>query len=264
MKILKIPFDYSIPYPDKRGSREAPDLIESRLNGKGLNSKGEFISVDVSEDFESTQHNITKTSEALFRTGEKVIGLGGDHSVNFGMLRAFSKVFGRDKVGLLFIDAHLDCEDDFLPPSHEDIIRAAVKEFVNPKNILMVGTRKKYPKEIEFVKSHGIKVIEMQKIKDKGINWLLREIKDFFKNIENIYLSLDIDVIDPMDAPGTGYPEVGGFSKADILKLCNKLKEFKIKAKIKAMDLVEVNPRLDKDDKTIDLAVEILKKAQTF
>jgi agmatinase len=159
-------------------------------------------------------------------------------------MRAFSK--HHKNTALIYFDAHLDCEDDFLPPTHEDIIRAAVNErFFEPENILMIGSRKAYPKETKFVEEKGIKLGKLENV------------KDFIKNKEAIYISLDIDVFDPKFAPGTGYPEENGLKPGEILPIIADLIATK---KVKGTDIVEVSPPKDTNNMTSKLAASIILK----
>ena len=83
-------------------------------------------SVQEKDDFEKLHSEVFTIADKEYKKGNFVIGLGGDHSVSYGLMRAFSK--HHKNAALIYFDAHLDCEDDFLPPTHEDIIRAAVNE----------------------------------------------------------------------------------------------------------------------------------------
>lgn len=236
--ILKIPFDKCIVDKDRRGAAEAPDVIQKFA---GNVKDAIWKDVKISDDFEETQSNITKAALEGYKKGF-VIGIGGDHSVSYGLIRAFSKKY--EKRGLVVFDAHLDCEDDFLPPTHEDLIRAVVNErFVKPENILIVGARKFYPKEIKFVKK---KKIRLGNLEDIGA---------FIKNVENLYVSVDIDVFDPKYAPGTGYLEKNGLEPEDVLLVIKNLAK---SGKVKGFDIVEVNPKKDVENKTSKLAAKLL------
>jgi len=229
--ILKIPFDACIVDKEKRGAAEAPDIIQKFVKD------AIWKEIEISGDFETIQNNITKAA----LEEEIIIGVGGDHSVFYGLMRAFSKKF---KGGLIFFDAHLDCEDDFHPPTHEDIIKAAVNEgFFEPENILMIGSRKFYPKELEFVKEKKIKLGKLE------------DIADFIRDKENLYISIDIDVFDPKFAPGTGYPEKEGLKPEDVFPV---IKDLAKSGKVKGLDIVEVNPKKDIDNKTSKLAAKLL------
>jgi agmatinase len=237
--IVKIPFDKCIVEKGRRGAALGPDEIEKEL--KDLQNL-KFIEVTEKNDFEKLHKETENIAQNEYKNGNFVIGLGGDHSVSYGLMRAFSKQ--HKNAALIYFDAHLDCEDDFLPPTHEDIIRAAVNEkFFEPENILMVGSRKAYPKETKFVEEKGIRLGKLE------------DIKDFVKSKDTVYISLDIDVFDPKFAPGTGYPEENGLKPGEILPIIKELAKSK---KIKGIDLVEVSPPKDTNNMTSRLAAKIL------
>lgn len=236
--IIKIPFDACIVERARRGTAKGPDAILSELKSKDF----ELFEVKELGDFEKMHQEVESLADKEYKKKNLVIGLGGDHSVSYGLMKSFSKHFKNS--GLIYFDAHLDCEDDFLPPTHEDIVRAAVNEkFFAPESILMIGTRKSYPKEIEFVKNKGIK---LGKIED---------IKDFIKNKDSIYISIDIDVFDPKYAPGTGYLEKDGLAPEQVLPA---IKELSKSRKVKGLDVVEVSPPKDINNVTARLAASLL------
>ena len=238
ISIIKIPFDACIVEKARRGAAKGPDAILAEL-GK---HKFDILEVKELNDFEAMHYEVESLADKEYKKKNFVIGLGGDHSVSYGLMKSFSKHFKNS--GLIYFDAHLDCEDDFLPPTHEDIVRAAVSEkFFAPENILMIGTRKSYPKEVKFVEE---KKIKLGKIED---------IKDFTKNKDSIYISIDIDVFDPKYAPGTGYPEADGLAPEQVLQVLKELSKIK---KVKGLDVVEVSPIKDKDSMTSKLASKIL------
>ncbi len=238
VRILKIPFDKCIVDKQRTGAAEAPDVIQ-KLAGrlKGV----EWSDVEVTADFEATQNNITKAALEGYRD-DVVVGIGGDHSVSYGMMRAFAEKF--ECGALVFIDAHPDCQDDFLPPTHEDVLRAAVKEkFFKPENILIIGARMWTKQEEEFVKENKIRVGKLE------------DVQEFAKGQKNIYVSVDIDVVDPVLAPGTGWPEPAGLTDQQILGVIRSLKN---SGKVKVLDVVEVSPKFDINNMTSKLAAKIL------
>ncbi len=240
--VIKVPFDKCIVEKGRRGAALGPDEIERELKSHTKDLK--FVEIKEKDDFEKLHSEVFTIADKEYKKGNFVIGLGGDHSVSYGLMRAFSK--HHKNAALIYFDAHLDCEDDFLPPTHEDIIRAAVNErFFEPENILMVGSRKAYPKETQFVEKKGIKLGKLENI------------KDFIKNKEAIYISLDIDVFDPKFAPGTGYPEENGLKPGEILPIIADLIATK---KVKGMDIVEVSPPKDTNNMTSKLAASIILK----
>lgn len=230
--VLKIPFEQGILNKEKRGASLAPDVIQKLL-------RANYKDVKVYDDFEITQKSICSAAEKEYADENFVIGLGGDHSIAYGLMKAFSKKF--NKRALVFIDAHLDAIDDFLPPSHEDIIKAAINEGFF-EDILIIGARSWEPEEEEFIKKHKIKLGSFV------------DIPDFIKG-KNVYVSLDIDAVDPEEAPGTGWPIPNGLKSEDVLEA---LKLLKSSGRVKGLDLSEVSPPNDVDNKTAKLAARFL------
>ena len=185
-----------------------------------------------------------------FKANNQVCAVGGDHSITYGLVRAASKV--HKDLALIYFDAHLDCEDDLLPPTHEDVIQAIVNQkLVKPENILIIGARKFWKKEVTFIKKHNIKVIYAVVKRDE----IKEQIANFFKKHKDIYVSIDIDVFDPTIAPDTGYPEKFGFTEEEFLQFTNEM-NFK---RIKGWDLVEVARSTGNSQKTITLASRVIK-----
>jgi agmatinase len=241
--IVKIPFDKCIVGSKRRGAALGPGEIEKELKSHAKDlQKMKFVEIKEKDDFEKLHREVETIAGKEYKAGNFVIGLGGDHSVSYGLMKAFFKY--HKNAALIYFDAHLDCEDDFLPPTHEDIIRAAVNErFFEPENILMVGSRKAYPKETKFVKEKGIRLGKLE------------DIKNFIDGKNDVYISIDIDVFDPKFAPGTGYPEENGLKPGEILPIIKELAKSK---KIRGIDLVEVSPPKDANNMTSKLAAKIL------
>lgn len=235
--ILKIPFAQG--NLKSQSSSFAPEVLAKT---------GLYVPVNLG-NFEETQENIERAASEKFEQDRKVASIGGDHSITYGLVKAASKKF--KNLGLIYFDAHLDCEDDFSPPSHEDVVRAIVKdELIAPENILMIGVRKSWPKEEEFVRKHKIKVV-----KAGDSEGALKELKKLNNRIDHLYLSVDIDVFDPEIAPATVYKEKNGLNFEDFKKFITVL-DFK---RIIGVDLVEYSPSLDSNGKTGTLASNVIK-----
>jgi agmatinase len=243
--IIKIPFDKCIVEKERRGAASAPDEIEKEL--KGL-SNVNFVEIKEKNDFEKMHNEIENVAGNEYKSGNFVIGLGGDHSVTYGLMKAFSKRFKNS--GFICFDAHLDCEDDFLPPTHEDLLKAAVKEKLF-KKIFVAGVRNYTKKQEEYAAinfSWDSAEVPIETIK-QHIN------DEFLNEVDNIYISIDIDVFDPEFAPGTGYPEKNGLKPDEILPI---IKDLMKSGKVKGADLVEVSPPKDINNTTSRLAAAIL------
>lgn len=173
--------------------------------------------------------------------------IGGDHSISYALVKGFKKKF--KNFGLVVFDAHPDCCKPFKTVTHEDWLRKLIEEkIIKKRDVLLVGIREVDKTEVNFLK--GIKIIRCDEVVDN-------EIIGFLEKYKSVYLSLDIDVVDPKDAPGTGCRVKKGIKGKYFLQIIKTIKKFK---NIKRIDLVEVNPSLDENEKTIKLAIKILKE----
>jgi agmatinase len=243
--ILKIPFDKCIVEKERRGAALGPNAIEKELKDffqfENISKHVKFIEVKEKDDFEKLHGEI----ESLVISDNPVVSLGGDHSTSYGVMKAFSKLHKNSC--LLFFDAHFDAQDDFLPPTHEAVLKAAVKEgFFKPEDIFVVGVRNYTKEELAFIQQNKIKFQLTSDFSPK-------QIIEFAKKYDNIYLNLDIDVIDPAFAPGTGWPEPLGLNSKDVLDIILLLK-----GKIKLLDIVEVSPPKDINNITSRLVARFL------
>jgi len=261
--ILKIPFDLGLMDSSKRGTADAPDIVQEEANDIFLSETGvewskklSWTSVELNKgDFDETSAKIEAAARAALKS-DKLIAVGGDHSVSYGVMKA-----AKDKCKkLIYFDAHLDCQDDFLPPSHEDILRAAISEKIFlPENILVIGVRNFTKEEKKFVEDKKIKVIYANEAFEKGISWLVDEIRSFCKG-EKTYISIDIDVVDPAFAPGTGWREPGGLSSRELIFVLQNIA--KVSA-IQAADIVEISPKFDQNRITARLGAKIISEIAT-
>lgn len=225
MLIVKVPYVNGLG--KTKGCERAPDI---------LTKNAEEIKVDNCNVKESID-GIYKEACQILKKKEKVLFIGGDHSISYPLVKAFAKTSKKKKCLVVF-DAHADCMKPMKEPTHEEWLRAIVEEKLMDK-VILIGMRKIEPEEEMF----------LEKRKEVLIN-------DFdFPNDCEIYLSIDIDVFDPSIAPATGYLEPNGMNKEKFFSLIEKIKD-----KVRAIDLVEINPEKDLNNKTVNLALDIIKK----
>lgn len=203
------------------------------------------------KDIPIDQNNIEQTHNNILKHTKNFTGLilGGDHSFSYSSMKTF---FTKHKnAQLVVFDAHADCVNTFYPPSHEDYLRVLLDEkIVKPSHVTLIGTRAVHKIEQEYLnkkKIHHYPQKDLTKRKDELIKHL-RNLKKPY------YLSIDIDVLDPSDAPGTGYPEKNGMKLTELLSFLACL------PKPTVMDIVEVNPHKDKQMKTVKSAAKIIQK----
>ena len=143
-------------------------------------------------------------------------------------------------------------------PTHEEWLRELIEAGFPSNSILLVGVRNSDPKEIEFLKKNNIKIITM--------NQLLTNLHDTcdiimeFSNNKDLYVSIDIDVIDPAFAPATGYLEPGGLTSRQFLYIIQRINKIK---NLKVVDIVEINSEKDKKNfngQTTKLGAKILSE----
>lgn len=184
--------------------------------------------------------------------GTTVIALGGDHSIALPLLRSHAAKFG--PLALVHFDAHVDTGQDEL--DHGTPLRHAVYEgLVNTKAWVQVGIRGpvSYPLEVEEARELGAEVMDIDECFELGIPSVIRTIRERLGN-QPTYVSLDIDVVDPAYAPGTGTPEVGGLTSFQILQLVRGLQGLNLVG----FDLVEVSPPYDSAEITSILASNLI------
>jgi arginase family enzyme len=239
--------------------------IFSNEEGKPI----EFEKLDLEEihldnsNLELTNKLIYENAFESFEEHPKVVFLGGDHSISYSLTRAFFDYIENKGEGkkpcLIVFDAHPDVMEpvDRKFPTHEEWLRNLIEDGFPVDSILLVGVRNSDPKELAFLKEKGIKMISMNKL-----NQDLREVTDViteFASGKELYVSIDIDVIDPAFAPSTGYKEPGGLTSRQFLYILQRINKIK---SLRALDIVEINEQKDKENNglTIKLGAKILSE----
>ncbi len=260
MKLLKIQSINGLGKTD--GCEDAPDKIVSSLKEFYLNEDGLLPVFDI-ESAEIEKANIEKTNENIYKKvkeslneAEQLMILGGDHSITYPCFKAFSE--SSDNNGLVVFDAHADCVNDFKPPTYEDYLRVLVEEGkLKKENIILVGIRNWHKEEYKFLRENKIKFFNMKEIAKEGVHEVSESIMSVAKNFNALYVSIDIDAVDPAFAPGTGYQEPGGLTSRELLFFLKRLKLLK---NLKVVDLVEINPAKDREDMTVKLGSKIVSE----
>jgi len=255
MLIIKVPLLNALG--KTKGCDKAPNLVFntskdffSSESGKPLSFETAEIKVNNSNIKESNEL-IQKKAAEIFDKNQPVVFLGGDHSITYPLMRAFSK---KKNVGLVVFDAHADCVDTMPEPTHEDWLRTLIEKGFNPSNIILIGARNIDPVETEFLMKNHINNFSMKELFEnlpRSCDLIMESARKF----DNVYVSIDIDAIDPAFAPGTGYPEPGGLSSREFIYLLQRLKRLN---NLKAFDIVEINPDKDISNMTVKLGAKIL------
>lgn len=259
MKIIKIPFSGGC-LGKNIGCEKAPDEIIKNLKNFYLTEEGFLPIYQIDEikvfndNFEETEKNIFEKAKEILSNNQKVIFLGGDHSITYSSAKAFASLYKNP--GIIIFDAHPDCCSQFNPPTHEDLVLALVDEkIIKKENIVLAGNRNISIEELRFLNENKIKTFNMREIPGEGLYEISEALMTIARNFDALYISIDIDVLDPAFAPATGYPEPGGLTTRELIYFLQRLKKLK---NFKAADLVEVNPEKDSNGLTILNAAKIL------
>ena len=203
--------------------------------------------------------------------GEFPLVLGGDHTVAIGTANGLAR---EREVGVLWVDAHGDFNVPATTPSgniHGMALAAILGDGpfadeswadagVDPGNVALVGVRDLDPGERERLRDSAVSAFPVAEIDEHGIAAVMRRAIDVAAGADALHLSLDLDALDPNEAPGVGTPVRGGVSYREAHTAMELVHE-RAADDLAAVDLVEVNPILDRHNRTAELAVELAASA---
>ncbi|MBA1337091.1 MAG: Agmatinase [Firmicutes bacterium] len=256
--IIGAPMDFTVSF--RAGSRFGPNAIRemswvlenySPYMDRDLSNMNIFDYGDLELAFGNPERSLSIIKNAaaeVFNDGKFPVFLGGEHLISLPVIEAAFEKYGGDLV-LLHFDAHADLREDYAGESlsHATVIRQCSR-FIKPENIYQFGIRSGTGDEFtwgrENTNFYPFEIVE-------PLKKVLPEIKN-----KPVYITLDIDVVDPAFAPGTGTPEPGGCSAADMLKAVHLLAD----CDVKGFDLVEVMPDSDPAGITGALAAKIVRE----
>ena len=253
--VFGVPFDSTHSY--KPGCRFGPDAIRDAFNNIEI-FQPEF-GVDLEtvniNDLGNTKHTVVATemlqmveniTSELKEQNKQLIILGGEHLITLGSFTCFSK-----DTGYIVFDAHYDLREQYADTklSHAAYLRRIVEKR-GAENIVHVGARAFVKEELAFLKENNIATISDKNIRNgDGI----KQLKDTVSTFDSLYVSVDLDVLDPAFAPGVGNPEAVGISSRELYDLIISLQN----KKIIAADIVELNPSFD-NGSTASMAAKLI------
>lgn len=265
--VVGIPFDSGAT--NRSGTRFGPRKIrEASLQLWGYNQVLQVAPTEalkivdygdlsaISVDIQATMDRITTGVKSLLDQNVTVVALGGDHSISLPLLRAHSSKFG--KVAVVHFDSHPDTWDweyEDQPYSHGTPFRRALEEkLIDTDAYLQIGIRgpTSWAKDLDTAREMGAEILTIDQVFEMGIPAVIARLREVVGD-RLVYVSLDIDSVDPAFAPGTGTPEVGGLTSYQILQLVRGLQGLDIIG----FDLVEVSPPYDHGDITSILAANL-------
>jgi len=241
--IFGVPFDSTHSY--KPGCRFGPNAIRDAFNNIEIFQPEFGIDLETVNinDLGNTKHTVVATemlqmveniTAELKKQNKQLIILGGEHLITLGSFSCFPK-----DTGYVVFDAHYDLRDQYadIKLSHAAYLRRIVEKR-GSENIVHVGARAFVKEELAFLNEHKISTVSDKEIRNGNGPKLLKDITSTF---DSLYLSIDLDVLDPAFAPGVGNPEAIGISSRELYDLVTTLQN----KKIVAADIVELNPTYD-------------------
>lgn len=256
--ILGIPMDYTVSF--RPGTRLGP--LSIRNVSIGIEEYSVYLDRDLSDynycdlgdltlpfgNVEKSLAVIEKASRQIVEDGKFPVFLGGEHLVTYPLIKPFIEKYPELRV--VHFDAHADLRTDYSGEmnSHATVMRK-VSQMLGPNRVYQFGIRSGIREEFLFAKENNHLVIEEVLEPLKAV---LPELKG-----KPIYVTLDIDVVDPAFAPGTGTQEAGGCTSREIIKAIHALGELEVVG----FDLVEVSPVMDTSERTALLAAKIVREA---
>ena len=247
--VFGIPFDVTSTY--RTGARFGPNAIRQASQNIETYSFRTGIDVEdlplhdlgdlhVSTSPEKTVDMLKLVVEDILAAGKMPVAIGGEHTITLGILKGLGAK--ARKTALVSFDAHLDLRREFLglTLSHTTFMRL-INEEVKPAKIVEVGTRAVCKEELAYAKKAGIDFFTSQQIRKKGAPQITRRIKEALAPYENLYLTIDMDVLDPAFAPAVQNPEPEGIETHTLLDIlrasCDK--------RVVGFDVVEIAPNYD-------------------
>jgi len=265
--ILGVPFDSGVVY--RPGARFGPAAIRSgsrMLRPFNAWTEAEPFAQQVADagdvactpfGIEQAIGEIEAAAKATYERAAHVLAIGGDHTIALPLLRAASKRFG--PLALVHFDAHLDTWNTYFGGArytHGTPFRRAAEEgLLDLRRSLHVGTRGPQfsAQDLPDDAALGFQLIDGRAIDDRGAASIASEIREVVGDAQ-VYLSLDIDVLDPAFAPGTGTPEAGGWSSREAIAVIRGLGGIRLAG----ADVVEVAPAYDHAEVTAIAAANVV------
>ena len=265
------------------GAKLGPEILEKKLNQKNINKIINIKANNIKKELD--KNNLKKNLNEINIFNQKLytevlnslnnnnfpLTLGGDHSIAIASALASIKKY--NNLGIIWFDAHGDFHtfESTISGNIHGLPFAAIcnyekkdladfhnGNFYNPKNAVLVGGRDiDKPGEINNLKNAGVTIFTTEDIRNLGIDYVYNKAFEIASNGTNgVHVSYDLDVIDPNIAPGVSIPAVDGINLEEAYSFADYM--IKNKEKIKSIDLVELNPLRDIENKTEKIAKKIL------
>lgn len=247
--VFGVPFDGTSTY--RTGARFGPNAIrQASLNIETYSFRSLFDIEDlalydagdlhISADAKDTNDMVKLVVDDILAAGKTPVVLGGEHTITFGVAQGLGKKL--EDTAIVSFDAHLDLREEFLGSnySHTTFMRM-INEQLKPAKIFEVGTRSACKDELAYTKDADIDFLTSQQIIQQGAQSILKQLKGKLEAYKNVYITVDMDVLDPAYAPAVQNPEAEGITTTALLDivcgLCDK--------RVIGFDVLEIAPIYD-------------------
>jgi agmatinase len=263
--VIGVP-DESRSHAKRRGASKGPDSLRIASNsfefferdGKTIPicpMKGTLENKKIFDFGNITREDLYRLVFDLVSSKKLPIVIGGDHSITTLILQAIHEAFEGEKISLLYFDAHPDFVSS--TRNYYGSVITDSSEYINFRKSILIGTRAAELEELQNASKHGLEIITPLDITEFGINATAKKIISKCGS-SKVYLSLDLDCMDPGVAPGVSVPAPGGLFPLDLIYMIKKISE---NLQIVGMDVVELTPDYDLNQNTANHASRIVMEA---
>lgn len=258
--IYGMPMDWTVSY--RPGSRFGPGRIREASIGleeyspyldRELDDVNYFDAGDIPLPFGNAEKSLDLIAgfiRQLLINGKVPIGMGGEHLVSWPVMRTVADNY--DNLAIIHMDAHTDLRVEYEgePLSHSTPIRK-IADYIGPKNVYSFGIRSGMKEEFDWAKENGMQIHKFE---------VLEPLKKVLPTLEGrpVYVTIDIDVLDPAHAPGTGTVDCGGITSRELLASIHAIANSGVN--VVGFDLVEVAPIYDSSEQTVNTASKLLRE----
>lgn len=258
--IYGMPMDWTVSY--RSGSRFGPGRIREASIGleeyspyldRELDDVNYFDAGDIPLPFGNAEKSLDLIAgfiRQLLLNGKIPVGMGGEHLVSWPVMKTVADNY--DNLAIIHMDAHTDLREEYEgePLSHSTPIRK-IAEYIGPKNVYSFGIRSGMKEEFDWAKENGMQIHKFE---------VLEPLKKVLPTLEGrpVYVTIDIDVLDPAHAPGTGTVDCGGITSRELLASIHAIANSGVN--VVGFDLVEVAPIYDPSEQTVNTASKLLRE----
>jgi agmatinase len=261
--VLGVPFDVTSTY--RTGARFGPTAIrQASLNIEtysfrtGIDLENIKIhdlgDLHVSTDTAKTLEMLQSVIKDILAAGKIPVTIGGEHTITLGIAKGLGRA--ASKTAIVSFDAHLDVRNEYsgLKVSHTTFMRRTNEE-VRPAKIIEVGTRAVCKEELKYAKEANIDFFTTQYIRKEGTVLVAKLLKEKLENCENVYLSVDMDILDPAFVPAVQNPEGDGLGMHHLLDILGSICD----ERVVGFDVLEIAPDYDRGVSAIQAAKVIFE-----